>query len=703
MPLAADKKQLYKKRFLLQKDSSDCGVACMQNILRYYNIELSLEYLREISGTDINGTTVLGLYQAAEKLGFTPVGAEAVGTETLKEINTPCILHTSENILNHHFVICYGWENKQFILGDPAKGIIKINEDQLENIWASKVVLFLEPTHTLYSKVNQHKKRWHWIIEIAKKYSRVLGFAGLLGLIVSILNLGMAIFTQKLVDNLLTNRSHLTIYWGLSLLFIVMLSKGAINYARVYIINRQSRKMNIDITSNFYKRMLSLPKSFFDNRKTGDMIARLNDTNRIQQTISYIMSEVSVQVFLLICACSIVFSYSWQIGLICVCFFPLVFFVIKTQQSVIVESQKNYMSAHAINESNYIDTIKGIGIIKLFNRQNYFFGTSKIIFESLQQKIFKLGKIRLKFSLILDFLTTSYLISLIASCIVMVIDNKLKVGELIAIMQIGTIIMQTATSVALTNIQLQEARVAFDRMYEFLSIEAETNKNGAIEFEKFSKLNVNGLEFQFPGRKSLLSNISFEVQKGEAIAITGESGSGKSTLFQIIQKFYSYETGEILVNDIQLNEVKTESWRKMIGVVSQEPALFSGNVIDNILLDTISELSKTEVIEFCVKNGFDKYFQKLPQGYDTPIGEGGLMISGGQKQLICLARCLFYRPSILLLDEPTASMDKNTEKFVIELLNRYKANAAIILISHKDKLTNMATRVYSLKNGQLLN
>lgn len=612
--------------FLLQKDSSDCGVACLQNILRYYHIDFSLEYLRELSGTDVNGTTLLGLYQAAEKLGFEPTGAEADGTENLKDLNDLCILHTSEKKFFHHYIICYGWESDHFLLGDPAKGILRMQEEELNSIWKSKALLLLKPTKVIGMKAQQRKGRWRWVIDIAKKYMPILLIAGMLGLVVSILNLSMAIFSQKLIDRLLIGTDISKIYVSIFLLFFILLAKSVINYARGLIIGRQSRDFNTEVTASFYQRMLNLPKSFFDNRKTGDMVSRLNDTNRIQQALSYLIGEVSVQVLLLIAASVIIFFYSWIAGIICLLFIPIVFVVVRKQQPAISSAQKQLMSASATNESNYIDNIKGIGIIKLFNKQDYFFGIAKTIFESFQQKGFLLGKIKIKFSLILDILSTSFLICLITSCIMMFLHKQLLVGELIAVLQIGTIIMQTATAVALTNIQLQEAKVAFDRMYEFLSIEPETQP-GKTDHRPlvFNSLVIKDVSFRFPGRKPLLTNVTFSVNKGEVIAITGESGAGKSTIFQMIQKFYALENGLILVDNQALTEIGTDIWRKMIGVVTQEPALFSGSVIENILLDAPDEQRRLEVISFCANNGLDEYFKRFPQGYDTPVGEGGLL------------------------------------------------------------------------------
>lgn len=700
-------RKIRSNKFLLQKDSCDCGVACFQNILRYHHIDLSLEYLRQISGTDMTGTTLLGLYQAATKLGFEAVGAEVVGIDTLKETDQPSILHTVLNDNQYHYVICYGWTGRYFLIGDPITGLVHMQEEQLYDIWKSRVILFLQPTAAISARANHQKNRWQWIIDLVKKQMNLLVLTVILGVIVSVLNLSTAIFSQKLIDNLLVKGDTGKLVKGVVLFMLLLLARSFINFIRGLIIAMQGKAFSTEITNSFYKRLLNLPKSFFDNRKTGDMISRLNDTNRIQQTVSMIVGDLSIQVLLLITSSCILFSYSWMAGTICMLFIPVLFIMVRKLQPSIKSRQKKLMQSYAANESNYIDNIKGIGIIKLFNREDYFFNSAKDLFGNFQDSILSLSKIRIRFGLLLELLSIVFAVALVSSGIVSVLHGNLLLGGLMAVLQIGTMVMQSSTSIAMANIQLQEAKVAFDRMYEFISIDTEDKQEELLKPGKentgfvFEALAVESVCFGFPGRRKLLNNISFSVSRGEIIAITGESGTGKSTLFQLIQKFHAYQSGEILVNNEPLTTLDTDLWRKTIGVATQEPVLFSGSVIDNILLDKVNTEKRSDVINFCISNGLDDYFSRFPQGYDTPIGEGGIVVSGGQKQLICLARCLYYQPGILLLDEPTAAMDKNTETFVIQLLEKYRQEAAIILISHKDSLTNMADRVYTLSDSKL--
>ncbi|HRJ31406.1 MAG TPA: ATP-binding cassette domain-containing protein [Cyclobacteriaceae bacterium] len=215
------------------------------------------------------------------------------------------------------------------------------------------------------------------------------------------------------------------------------------------------------------------------------------------------------------------------------------------------------------------------------------------------------------------------------------------------------------------------------------------------------QLNVNKLTFRFPGRARLLKDISLSVKKGEVIAMLGESGGGKSSFLQIIQKFYKPESGTIEVNGIDLDRISTLTWRDLIGVVPQEVKIFNGNLLYNLTLSDNPNEYQSAIV-FCKQAGFDKYFESFPQSYLTILGEEGINISGGQKQVVALARALFRQPKLLLLDEATAAMDKNTEAFVLQLLMNLKQNTAVILVTHRIQTARKADRIYILDAGEIV-
>jgi ATP-binding cassette subfamily B protein len=213
-------------------------------------------------------------------------------------------------------------------------------------------------------------------------------------------------------------------------------------------------------------------------------------------------------------------------------------------------------------------------------------------------------------------------------------------------------------------------------------------------------LKVENLSFRFPGQKLLLVDVSLSVKPGEMIALLGESGSGKSTLIQILQKLYEPEAGYIELHGRKLSTISTSTWRNLIGVVPQDIKIFNGSLLYNIALsDNPNELSGA--FRFCNDLGFDTYFNKFPQSYSTILGEEGINISGGQKQLVALARALFKKPKLLMLDEATSAMDRHTEKFILELIAKLRNEISIILVTHKTESARLADRIYLLENGTI--
>jgi ATP-binding cassette subfamily B protein len=697
------KRSRIRKAFTLQQGQSDCGIACLSTIIKYHNGFVQLERIREISGTSKLGTTLLGLYHAAVQLGFNAQGLEAESIDNLRELEEPALLHVIKHGNFQHYYVFFSFDNEDnIIIGDPAKGIITVTKYELEKEWASKALLKLSPNNNFISCKQVNKEKRAWFKSLVNDDFQVLLIALFLGIILSILGISTAIFSQKLIDKILPSGSYKDLFVSLFLLSVLLIIRTFISYLRSFFLINQNKEFNIRVISKFYNSLIDLPKSFFDTRKIGELIARMNDTRRIQNTISAVVGNTLIDCLMIIISLIAIFLYSNIIGIIITFSFILYSIIIIKYHNKIVVSQKEVMQSYALSESNYIDTIQGIDTIKTNNKEAFFKDLTKNTYGFFQQRIFILGKVNIMYNFWSEIIGVILILSIFGISSYQVFQKELLIGEMVAILSLTGSIIPSIYRLAIFNIQIQEAKVAFDRMYDITSIKSEHQSiQPYSEIKEITLFEIKNLHFRFPGRKKLLTNLSLQVKKGEFVAILGESGIGKSTLIQIMQKFYIPESGEILIDNLNLSQIDTHSWRNAIGVVPQQVKIFNGTLLDNICLgDSIKEVNN--VVDFCKTYGFDKYFSCFPQGFFTVIGEEGINISGGQQQLIALARALYKKPKLLILDEATSAMDRNTESFIIELLLKLKEELTIVMATHKIKTASKSDRIYIIENGSIL-
>lgn len=695
----------YKKALVLQQDQTDCGVACLLSLVNYYGGNSNLEKLRELSGTNTVGTTLLGLYQCAQKIGF-DADAYETDLQQLKLIEKPCLLHVINEGNLQHYIVCFSYTHSHleglegtFTIGDPAKGIIILNEKELEKIWQSKTLLTLSPNQSFMLAKQETKAKCQWFKVLIKPDLNILGLTMLLGIVATVLGLAIAIFSQKLIDQIIPSGNTARLIISLVVLFFVLLMRTGISYVRTHFLLLQSKDFNNRIVGNFFNALVYLPKSFFDTRKTGDMITRMQDTSRIQRNIAFITGSFFIDIIILLSTSFFLITYSKTIAIITFCFIPVIIGLILSYTKPIKRHQQEVMAHSGINQSNYIDTFNGISVIKQHLLETIFTEKIKNVYGNLQEKTLAMGKTGNRFTVMNDVLGIILNIVLIGTASFMVLNKQLKVGEMMAVISLSGSLIPAVARLSQINLQLQEAKVAFDRMYDFSSIKPEFVEEKITRIE-FNQLEVKNISFRFAGRKPILKDVSVNLKKGEMIALLGESGCGKSTTLAILEKFYEIEHGEITINNIPLKKIYTPSWRNIIAVVPQEIKLFNGSVIENIALglNPLAEMSK--VVRFCRDLEIEPFIMQLPQGYATIIGEEGINLSGGQKQVIAICRALYKKPQVLLLDEATSAMDRHTEHFVLNLIKKEQLNGlSVLMVTHKASVAKLADRIYVIENG----
>lgn len=703
MPISLIKSTELKPLILPQQDQKDCGVACLLSLIRYYGGDSDFENLRRLSGTSITGTTLLGLYQAAQATSFDAEGCEA-DMEALLTHPSPCILHVLlENNLQH-YVVYFGKKetngNLLLIIGDPAKGMVYMTPAELESIWQSKACLVLTPNEQFQKKKDINRSKKQWFQELVKPDISLLLIAAAIGIAIAALGLTMAIFSQRLIDEFLPNKLYNKLYTGIGFVFMLLLAKEAVSFIRTQLLLSQSKEFNLRIVKDFFSRLLYLPKAFFDTRKIGELTARLHDTNRIQRVVSQIAGNTLLDCIVVLVTLIFVFSYSVTSGLITLVALPVFFLLIYRSNKKIIEAQRNTMAGYAMAESNYISTLQGIEPVKNHSKEYLFSETNNTIYHQYQSAIFRLGQIQMRLSFVANVFAALLLCGLLLFLSYQVLHDQLKAGELMAVMGMVGSLLPSVANLALLSIPINEARIAFNRMYEFAGIQPQ--EKGQLELSEFKQLEVKNISFRYPGRSPVLQNVSFEVKKGEIIALMGENGCGKSTLVQLLMQHYTPENGDILIDDrISLSDIQISNWKQVATVVPQQVHIFNGTVLENIAFEGAAKNPQT-VVEFLRSYGFASFMDSLPQSVMTLVGEEGINLSGGQKQMIALARALYHQPQLLLLDEATSAMDRESELFVLQLLQRLKTQMAIILITHRlHVLKSFCDRIYLLDKGSI--
>lgn len=689
-----------EKAFVKQNNQSWCGLACLSILCRYYVGDMSQEKLVRISGTNVSGTTLLGLYQAANTIGLEAEGLEG-NIEELSKLDNPAILHFTLEDGLLHYVVYFGKSGDKFILADPAKGISYIDRGTLDKLWKSKTLLSVKKGENFKEVKDISKAKYEWLKSLLKPDFQILSVVLILNMVVSVLGITLALFSQKLVDDILPSKDFNRLILGTAILTALLLAKNFIGYLRTILSARQIKEFSNRIVGQFYSIILYLPKVFFDSLKTGEVTARLNDASRIQRTISYIFSTFIIDVLTIIVVAVFLFIYWWPTGLITIIGSLLFAYVFLKNAKKIIEGQKGVMVNYAQSESYFFDSVQGIDVIKSYGRENVFSSSGKGIYSIFQNSIFDLTILNNKIGLWAQNIAVILIISVISIGSYGVISDKITLGELMAIMAFSSTLLGSMSSLMGAYFTYQEAKVAYNRLYEFVSIEGEEvtattdiTSSGIEKIMSDELLSVDSLEiknasFRYIGRPLVLKNLNFLAKKGETLAIVGDIGCGKSTLLSLILRLYWLEAGDILANNKSISQFSLNQWRSQVGLMPQNIKLFNATLIENICLEATEENFK-KAIELCEKLGMSEYFNSLPLSYLTRVGEDGINLSGGQRQLVGLCRALFKNPSVLLLDEPTNNMDRKSTSLLWTIIENEKKNRICIIVTHDDLLAQKA-------------
>lgn len=685
-----------------QHDIRDCGAACLASIAAFHKLHIPIAKIRQYASTDKRGTNVLGIIQAAERMGFIAKGVKG-GMDALPNIPKPAIAHLviGEKQL-HHFVVIYKVTKTGVTVMDPGSGkMATYSLDEFGKIWTGVLVLLVpgEEFKVSNEKISVYKRFWNLI----KPHRTVLIQALFGAIIYTILGLSTSIYIEKITDNVLPNGNRNLLNLLGVIMVVILLMQIFININKSTMVMRSGQLMDANLILGYYKHILNLPQRFFDTMRTGEIISRVNDAVKIRTFINDVAINFIVNVFIVIFSFALMFSYYWKLALIIAIIIPLyliVYFLINYFNKKV---ERRLMEDSADLESQLVESLGAVKTIKQFGIEDFANEKTENKFIRLLYTIFRSGQNAIFAGNSSEFLSRIFTIILLWVGSGYVIDQEITPGELLSFYALIGYFTSPITQLVGMNKTIQNALIAADRLFEIMDLEREeTTEKTELKKEMIGDIAFKNVSFSYGTRIDVFKDFEIIFPKGKVSAVVGESGSGKTTLISLIQNLYPLKSGNIQIGNFDIKYLTTKSLRDLVAIVPQQVDLFSGNIIDNIALGD-NQPNIQRIIELSQQLGIIEFVEKLPNGFETYLGENGAMLSGGQRQRIAIARALYKSPEILILDEATSSLDTNSEGFVQKTLHLLKEqNKTIIIIAHRLSTVIFSDSIFVLEKGKLV-
>lgn len=535
-------------------------------------------------------------------------------------------------------------------------------------------------------------------------------FVGIVSLVLSsVILLGFPLLSGELIDVASGNGSWVSDSLqviALCLLGIFMI-QSIFSFIRVYYFAQVNEKAMADIRLALYSRLISMPLSFFDTQRTGELISRLtSDVSLLQSTFSVTLAEFLRQVATLLIGTLVILVMAPSLTGFMLATFPLLIVLAVFFGKYIRKLSKQTQDELAVSNIIVEETLQAIHAVKsftneLFEIKKYNASLTQVVRTALKAAVF-----RGLFISFIVFVLFGGIVAVIWYGASLVEAGTITVGELISFILYTTLIGGSIAGLGDLYGQLQKAVGASERVLAILGEPGELNPQDYYKSQPPVKINgdiaFKNVRFAYPTRQDMevLRNISFEISNGEKVALVGQSGAGKSTIIQLLLRFYAIDEGSIQVDGESIYTYDLTEYRKHIGIVPQEVLLFGGSIEENIAygrpgasLEEIKEAAR-------LANALD-FIASFPEGFQTLVGERGVKLSGGQRQRVAIARAILKNPKILILDEATSSLDAESESLVQQALNRLMENRTTIIIAHRLATIRKVDRIYVIKEGQI--
>jgi len=591
---------------------------------------------------------------------------------------------------------------------DPEDGRMhRVSVREVLSLWTG-VVVTIKPGPD-FKKGNFIPSFSHRLKVLMKGEKRLL-FNGLAAsFLYTFTGIASALFLQQIADKVIPGgQGNMLRILGFSMVYISVCAL-ALNVFRVRYLLRTGFRIAMRLATGFYRHLMYLPQRFFDQRPSGELVARMNDTFKVSNFLSNGLMNIALSVFTLFFSFGIMWLFNPKLTLVCLACLPLyagIYYLFDRRNK---NTQRLIMTSQASLESEMVDSLQGVAQIKYSAAQEHIIGKTRENFKRYIQHAYRGGMNQLRAATGGEVINRTSGLAILWLGATLVTKDVMSFGELLSFYALTAYFSAPVSEIIGFSQKYRDARIAGERLFEIMELDTEQDPSGKgaecredpVPGTCQGNLVIEQVHFHYPGRMTLFRDFSYVFPAGSITGIAGESGSGKSTLGQLLLRMYTPDFGSIRLGTTSVEEIPLDTWRKIVGIVPQKADLFRGNILENITLGDHSP-DMDLVLSLCRQLGLDAFLDALPRGILTPVGEQGVQLSGGQRQRIALARAAYRKPGWLILDEATSSLDSTSETYVLEALGCWsREGTGIIIIGHRMSTLSVADTVILLENGRI--
>ena len=693
-----------KYAVFLQHNEADCGAACLGAIAKHYGQLLSLNRLREAVGTGQQGTTLLGLQRGADALGFNARSVKA-SPEILQRLNEaplPAVIHWQGN----HWVVFYGKRRQQYVIADPAIGLRYLSEQEFCQGWMDWVMLLLEPDVARFS-ADVGSERPSTLHQLGKRLwnSRsLLAQVLLLNLILGLLSIALPFLIQILTDDVLV-RGDLKLLNAVAIAVILLsLFSSGLGLVQSNLTAYFAQRLELGLILEFGRAILNLPLTYYETHRSGEVVSRLQDIQALNQLVAQVVIGLPSQVFIALVSLGFMTLLSVKLTIAAILVALLMTLSTILFLPTLQKKTRNLLILEADNQGVLVETFKGALTLKTTAATPQFWEELQTRFGRLATLSFRTNQINIANTQFSGLVSSIGSVTLLWLGSTLVISQELSIGQLLAFSSLNS----NFTGLISTSIRFVDefarVRTATERLTEVIDhrseLESKTIKP-AVKISSSADIQCDQISFHYPGRVELLDSFSLQIPGGRAIALMGKSGCGKSTVAKLLAGLYPLQSGNIRIGAYNLADLALECVRRQVVLVPQESHMWSRSILENFQLGNPG-VSFDAIVQACQLTGADEFISRLPDSYQTVLGEFGANLSGGQRQRLAIARAILFDPPILILDESTASLDPEAEAQILDRLVTQRQGKTTLLISHRDSVVSRSDWVILLDQGKVM-